>query len=66
MRASHRRLDRLEAKRPRCDGRIQRIIGPDEPWGDPCPGCGRHHVLVIEEQIIESGAVRDNGAVRCA
>ncbi len=50
-----RRIRNVVNRLPRCTDRIQRLIGPDEPPGDPCTRCGRHHVLVIEEVVIGTG-----------
>ena len=70
MRIAHR-LVRLESARPRCDGNVSRIAGPDEPVDDVrdrCPRCGGCHVLVIEEVIVAPVLERptDGGDLPCA
>jgi hypothetical protein len=46
----------LEAAVPRGDGGILRLAGPDHVPSDAdrCKRCGRSHILVIEEVIVES------------
>lgn len=67
MRIAHR-VGKLEAQRSRCDGRVRRIVGPDEPIDDICPRCGGCHVLVIEEVIVVARDLVSNngGDSRCA
>jgi hypothetical protein len=50
------RLRKLEAARPRCDGKIRRLEGPDyvPTEADRCRLCGGCHVLVIEHVIVET------------
>lgn len=50
------RLRKVEAAFPRCDGRGLRLAGPDHvpTEGDRCPRCGRCHVLVIDEVVVEA------------
>jgi hypothetical protein len=40
----------------RCDGPTTVIVGPDEPippGPGGCPLCGRDHVLVITEEVVD-------------
>jgi hypothetical protein len=50
------RVRKLEAARPRCDGRTRKLVDPDYvvTEADRCRLCGGCHVLVIEEVIVES------------
>jgi hypothetical protein len=50
------RVRKLEDARPRCDGRVRRLVGPDfvPTEADRCRICGGCHVLVIEEVIVET------------
>ncbi len=50
------RLRKLEAARPKCDGRVRRLVDPDfvPTEADRCRLCGGCHVLVVEEVIVET------------
>jgi hypothetical protein len=50
------RVKKLEAAEPRCDPRV-RYLAPEghvPSDADRCRRCGGCHVLVIEEEIVES------------
>jgi hypothetical protein len=51
-----RRVKRLEDAAPRCDPRVRYLAGEDHvpSAADRCRRCGGSHVLVIEEEIVES------------
>ena len=51
------RVRKLEAAVPKCDPRV-RYLAPEDhvpSAADRCPRCGGCHVLVIEEEIVETG-----------
>jgi len=47
----------LEARVPRCDGHVSRIVRKGEPLTgeDRCRICGGCHVLFIEKVVVERG-----------
>ncbi|MBP3954863.1 hypothetical protein J8F10_06150 [Gemmata sp. G18] len=50
------RVQKLEDSEPRCDARVLRLApeGHVPSDADRCHRCGGCHVLVIEEEIVES------------
>ena|GEM_PF-4261616 len=50
------RLRKLEAKAPRCDVLILRVLVDDEvpSEADRCPRCGGCHVVFIRETIVRT------------
>jgi hypothetical protein len=51
-----RRVKRLEDAVPRCDPRVRYLVSENHvpSAADRCRRCGGSHVLVIEEEIVES------------